>query len=68
MNDRTLFDVDRTTTAQCEACGAIREPDQAKASPCPFEEYDRVYLNTGRRAKRCLNRHDPAHAPFPEGY
>ena len=67
VNDRTLFDVDRTTTAVCESCGATREPGEDKAPECGIDAA-RAQGHGLARPKGCLNAHDPAHAPFPEGF
>lgn len=67
MNDRTLFDVDRTTTAFCPVCHAARLAGQDNAPKC-LVDIDRSMGNNRPRPKGCLNAHDPAHAPFPEGF
>lgn len=63
MNERPLFDVDRTTHVRCEVCGAVRSPLEDKAPACTYDAN-----RDGPRPKGCLNAHDPAHAPFPEGF
>ena len=69
MNDRALFDVDRTVSTACPVpgCGAIRLPGQAKVITCDYERV--VFLERDhRRPKGCLNTFDPTADPFPEGY
>jgi hypothetical protein len=68
MTDRTLFDPDRTTDAVCILCGATREPGQDKAPLCLHDRDSLEYGIHSRRPTKCLNAHDPAHAPFPEGF
>lgn len=68
MNDLALFDATRTTSVQCKACGATRNPGQTKAHACRVDRDRQAGTEHRRRPHGCLNAHDPATAPFPEGY
>lgn len=61
----TLFDADRTTTAKCIVCGALRRPAEERAQEC---EWDRRTANgdyPGARPGACLNTWRPEHAEIP---
>lgn len=64
MNDRALFDVSQTVPTTCNVCQAIRQPGQTKTDKCAHDHDP----EPRRRPKNCLNAHDPATAPFPEGF
>ena len=68
-NQRPLFDVDRTTDTRCPlpGCHAIRYAGEQRTVSCEYELVT-SYIEGTRRPKGCLNAHDPAHAPFPDGY
>lgn len=61
-----LFDPANLAEQRCPVpgCGAIRFPQQNKAITCAHD----LDPNRRRRPRECLNRVDPAIAPFPEGY
>jgi hypothetical protein len=61
---RPLFDVERTTTARCEACGATREPTEALALAC-MNDQDRDAGFHRPRPRACLNRYRPEDARIP---
>lgn len=68
MNQPDLFDVQRTTTAQCQVCGATRDPDQPKAIACEHDRDQQSGTAPRKRPHNCLNTIDPTTTPFPEGY
>ncbi len=68
MNQAELFDVARTTTAQCATCGATRQPTEPTAPACAYDRDRQAGTTPRRRPHNCLNTYDPTTAPFPEGY
>jgi hypothetical protein len=64
-NQHELFDPSTTVPTACPVgwCPAIRLPAQTKVPTCAHD-LDRE----GPRPRGCLNAHDPAHAPWPEGF
>lgn len=67
MNDRTLFDVAKVGGSKCPYCDVVRDERMPITRQCPIDRArsEGEYI---QRPKGCLNAHDPAHAPFPEGY
>lgn len=59
-----LFDPNQTQPATCAHCQAMRLPGQQRAITCAHD-LDREQR---KRPAGCLNRTDPATAPFPDGY
>ena len=68
MNQPGLFDVARTQTAQCQVCGATRQPNEPTAPACAHDRDRQAGTTPRRRPHNCLNTYDPTTAPFPEGY
>lgn len=65
MNERPLFDVTRTTTAECTVCGATRRPTEERSPTCAYDRDRGGFVHGERRPSRCLNRVDPAHEEIP---
>ena len=66
MNQPALFDVQRTTTAQCATCGATRQPTEPTAPACAYDRDRQAGTTPRRRPHNCLNtyRQEDAEIPF----
>ena len=66
MNQPELFDVARTHTAQCQLCGATRQPTETTAPACAHDRDRQAGTTTRKRPHHCLNtyRQEDAEIPF----
>ena len=65
VNQPELFDVARTTTAQCANCGATRLPSETKAPACAHDRDQQAGTAPRKRPHNCLNTYDPATTEIP---